>query len=165
MASSSKKLLKELPTDKAMMDTLIGLMDASDQGVALTGAAYLDHVLQVLLTAYFRVLTTEERSRMFDGSANGILGATTAKIRLAYAMSLLGPLEYRDLLLINDIRNVFAHTLHHISFANELVADDCATLRSWEGSGLQPPANTSKDKYLWSVINLYHRLPRSRALL
>jgi hypothetical protein len=154
----SKKLLKELPTDDAMRQTLLGLLTASDQVVALTGAAYLDHALQVLLTAAFRELTTEEWKRMFDGAANGILGTTSAKIRVAYAARHLQPQQYKDLLLINDIRNVFAHSLHAVDFSNKLVEADCTKLNSYQPGGVLPEPQNAKERYLWNVLDLYHVL-------
>src|SRR5262245_43039865 len=159
--ASSKKLLKELPTDDAMRGTLLGLLTASDQVVALAGAAYLDHALQVLLTASFRNLTKKDWTRMFDGAANGILGTTSAKLRVAYAARHLEPQQYKDLLLINDIRNVFAHSLHAIDFSNELVEADCAKLNSHQPGGVLPEPQNAKERYLWNVLDLYHVL-RSR---
>ncbi len=141
-----------------MQKTLIGLLAASDQAAALTGVAYLDHALEILLKASFRTLTTEEQTRMFDGRANGILGTITSKIRTAYAMRLIEPIAYRDLLLINDIRNVFAHTLHDVSFMNELVKEDCSKLRSSKPRGVQQLPRIAKEQYLWAVLNLYFDL-------
>src|SRR5262249_48972081 len=155
-SSSSKKLLKQLPTDDEMRQTLIGLLTASDQVVAITGAAYLDHALQVLLTASFRPLTRRDWTRMFDGAANGILGSTSAKIRVAYAARLIEFQQYKDLLLINDIRNVFAHSLHDVDFSNALIEADCTNLRSHEPSlGLAQQPQNSKERYLSNIFALY----------
>jgi hypothetical protein len=41
---------------------------------------------------------------------------------------LVGSEEYQALLLINAIRNTFAHSLHKVDFDHELVAKDCEQL-------------------------------------
>jgi hypothetical protein len=65
------------------------------------------------------------------------------------------------LLLINDIRNVFAHSLHAVDFSNELVEADCAKLNSHQPGGVLPEPQNAKERYLWNVLDLYHVL-RSR---
>lgn len=159
-STASKKLLKQLPTDDEMKDTLFGLLNNTDQAAAITGAAYLEHALQTLLEAHFRDLNSEDRSRMFDGSANGILGTASAKIRIAYAIRLLDAETYHDLLLINDIRNVFGHTLHEIDFTNQLVIEDCSKLNraprnAFTYMRFTPPA---KGRYLLCIYNIYVKL-------
>jgi len=81
---------------------------------------------------------------MFDGSSNGILGTFSNKIRLAHAIEVINQVTYKDLLLINDIRNVFAHTLHSVSFKNDLVKKDCVDLTIETNS---PPQDARK-RYL-----------------
>jgi DNA-binding MltR family transcriptional regulator len=103
------------------------LMD--DAGIALMGAAYLDHALELLLKSQFRPLSPDDERRLFDGAQNGILGTFSAKIRMAYAIGLLLDELYHDLLLINGIRNAFAHSLHNdVFFTNDLIIADCEKL-------------------------------------
>ncbi len=59
-SSASRKLLKELPPEQTMKDTLLGLLGNTDQAAAITGAAYLDHAIEVLLRARFRKMTQKE---------------------------------------------------------------------------------------------------------
>lgn len=159
MASASKKLLKQLPTPSEMDDTLFGLLNETDQAAALTGAAYIDHALEVILKAQFRSLTKDDNTRMFDGSANGILGTTSNKIRLAYAIRILDEPTYRDLLLINDIRNVFAHSLHKIDFKNHLIIDDCKKIQASRiPAGLRPTPKTPKEMYFFAILEIYFLL-------
>lgn len=157
-SAASKRLLKQLPSDEAMEDIILRLSENTDQALAVTGAAYLDHVLQLLLQAFFRNLNSEENTRMFDGAAGGILGSFAAKIRIAYAASLVAPQTYRDLLLLNDIRNVFAHTLHEIDFENELVAEDCAKLKTFKGGVLWLLQETPKTRYAINILVIYKGL-------
>jgi len=124
--AASKKLLKELPTEQEMRDILADLKSQGDAATALLSAAYLEHTLEAIFKALFRNLNSEDSDRMFDGSAGGILGTFAAKIRVAYAIRMIGEKQYNDLLLINDIRNVFGHSLHKVTFDHELVALDCS---------------------------------------
>jgi hypothetical protein len=48
--------------------------------------------------------------------------------RLAYALRLLDQNPYRALTLINDIRIVFAHSLHNVDFHTQEVVQDCQQL-------------------------------------
>jgi hypothetical protein len=128
-SAASRRLLKELPTDDEMSVIITDLRSHGDAPTALLGAAYLENALKEILKGKFVTLNKEDENRMFDGAANGVLGTFSAKIRLAYAINILGPIAYHDLMLINDIRNVFAHSLHKVSFSNEHVASDCRKLQ------------------------------------
>jgi DNA-binding MltR family transcriptional regulator len=96
----------------------------------MMSVAYLDHALELLLKSNFESrLSAAEGKRMFGGSQSAILGTFSAKIRTAYAFGLLFQEVYRDLLIINDIRNAFAHSLHqNIHFSNRYIAEDCDKL-------------------------------------
>jgi DNA-binding MltR family transcriptional regulator len=129
-SDARKKLLDELPSAEAMVETIASLRLMEDAAAILMGAAYLDHALELLLKAEFRQMTPDEERRMFDGSQNGILGTFTAKIRMVYALGWLVAEAYHDLLLINDMRNTVAHSLHkHVDFTNEYIMNDCSKLQ------------------------------------
>jgi hypothetical protein len=131
VAAASRRLLKELPTQEEMWRIIADLRLQSAYALAVLGVAHLEHGLERVLKARLIQLSKEDERRMFDGAGNGILGTFSAKIRIAYALSLLGPIAYHDLLLINDIRNVFAHSLHTIDFTHSLISQDCRKLQSY----------------------------------
>jgi hypothetical protein len=96
---------------------------------------------------------------MFDGSANGILGTTSNKIRVAYATKLIEPDLYADLMLINEIRNVFAHSLHKPDFSHTFVQADCSRLKlGSEASGVRPAPTNAKERFLYSAFESYFKL-------
>src|SRR5262249_27342222 len=139
----SKKLLRQLPSEAAMNRKMDSLSRYSHQSIALMGASYLEHALEIYLRGVFQPMDQDDERIMFDAAGNGILGTFGAKIRIAYALGLVHRNPYRALLLINDIRNVFAHSLHRITFRNKLVAEDCRKLASLSDPflmaiGLQP---------------------------
>jgi hypothetical protein len=153
---ASKKLLKELPTEQEMRDILTNLRSHGAAATALLSAAYLEHTLEAIFRAFFRNLNSEDDTRMFDGAAGGILGTFAAKIRVAYAMRTIDKNMYDDLLLINDIRNVFGHSLHRVTFDHELVAVDCGKfsgLADFRRMGLQLPK--AIDQFSHATLTIY----------
>lgn len=79
-------------------------------------------------------------------------------------MEMIEPNAYHDLLLINDIRNVFAHTLHPCDFKNALVVDDCSKLKtdaySKYGLLVGVDGETAKGKFIFSVLLIYEELSK-----
>lgn len=78
----------------------------TERGAALAVVAGLDAELQMLLKS---VMVDEEaiRSQMF--SEQGTLGQFGAKVRIGYLFNLLSKTAYQELIVINRIRNAFAH--------------------------------------------------------
>jgi hypothetical protein len=128
VASASKKLLKELPSPERMDQIISGLKSHGPQATAILGAAYLEHAIELLIRSHFKQLSKEDDRRMYNGAAGGILGSFSAKIRLAYAANMIHERPYNALLLINNVRNVFAHSLHNVGFDQELIQEDCRKL-------------------------------------
>ena len=160
--AKSRQLLKQLPSEGGMASIVFDLKNRGDQAAVIMGAAYLEHGLELLLRFVFRQeLTKEESTRIFDGAQGGILGTFSAKIRVAYAIKLLHRNHYKILMLINDIRNVFAHSLHPIDFSNPLVIEDCQKLASLsdplaQALALEPFSTESAiDIYCKMVFALY----------
>jgi hypothetical protein len=127
---ASRKLLDSLPSNEEAEDIIWNLEKRNHHALAMLGASYLDSALERLLMAHFVPLSPDDQRRMFDGAANGILGSLSNKIRISYAVNLLQDDEYSDLIIINDIRNIFAHSLHDITFENTNIKDDCNNLSS-----------------------------------
>ncbi len=129
MTTSSKTLLKNFPTSEEMTAIIYDLKGKDARTVTIMGASYLEYGLEQLLRTHFRDLNKDDSKNIFDGG-NAVLATFSAKIRIAYAMSLIEGAVYRDLLLIKDIRNVFAHSLHNIDFTHKLIETDCQKLTS-----------------------------------
>ncbi|PNE13040.1 MAG: hypothetical protein CR217_00805 [Beijerinckiaceae bacterium] len=49
---TSKKLLKQRPSEDEKIDFLFALRNAPDHALAITAAAYLDHAIELLLIAF-----------------------------------------------------------------------------------------------------------------
>jgi hypothetical protein len=126
--SASRKLLDQLPTE--------------DEKAAII--------------ASLRLMASDEDKRMFDGARNGILGTFSNKIRVAYALGLLPPEAYADLLIINDIRNAFAHSLHrNVDFNNDHIKDDCAKLEYLRKYSMDPVPDNPILLFVETVRKVY----------
>ena len=62
---------------------------------------------------------------MFDAGQNGFLSSFSAQLRLCFALGLLDLNIYEDLLLMNDIRNTFAHSMRKVDFRSNEIVQDC----------------------------------------
>ena len=59
-------------------------------------------------------LTSDEKTNLFD--ATGPLATFGGKILIAYGAKAIDKAQERHLSIIKKIRNVFAHTLKHVTF-------------------------------------------------
>jgi hypothetical protein len=97
----------------------------SERGKVILGAARLDDLLRLLISRTIVNGNDTESDDIFDGS-NALLQSFGAKISIAYRFGLVSEVEYKNLKIIKDIRNQFAHNLHDISFNHEWVSKQCA---------------------------------------
>jgi len=146
-----------------MVKTISKLKRYGHQATAVMGAAYLEHALGLHLKNVFKKLDKDDEPVMFDPT-RGILGTFGAKIRIAYALGILHFNPYRAFLLINDIRNVFAHSLYKVDFNHKDVVHDCQQLASMSdtlavSAGLAPlGTEPAIDIYTKIVQMLYFSL-------
>ena len=95
----------------------------SDRAAVLVAAALLDLNLEDLLKAF---LISEDRE------VERLLGTSLAtmgnRMRMCYCLGLVSYNELRDLRIIKEVRNYFAHNLY-VSFDDPRVKKDCAQFR------------------------------------
>lgn len=152
--TASRGLLREPPSERDMARNIIGLKRLGHHAAALMGASYLEHALELALKARFRTLNSDDDTRMWNGAAGGILGGFASKIRMSYALGIVHENPYMALLLINDIRNVFAHSLHKLNFRHKLLMDDCNRLREVSLVAADAAALTDQDTAIDIYVNL-----------
>jgi DNA-binding MltR family transcriptional regulator len=100
--------------------------DTSDfRSLVITAAAFIDAGLEGLIKSRMRRLTPDEDRAIF----NGALSSFAVKVRIAYAFGIIGPVTRRDLTLINEIRNVLAHSPHNVTLRNEELFQKVLNLR------------------------------------
>jgi len=172
---ASKVLLDTSPLQTEMLSVLADLRLESDASLAITGLAYVESAALAVLRAKFVPLSREDDARMFDGASNGVLGTASAKFRMLHALGVLSDRAYQDLMLLNHVRNVFAHSLHKVKFDNSLIAEDCAKLEAGRHFRVQRGAGQSieriqkefepKKAFYDAVFTLFGELLAQLALL
>jgi hypothetical protein len=93
------------------------LKNTDDRTAALITGAMIEYGLERHLKVRMRKLKSQEAKDLFEGT--GPLATFSGKIRLAYALGIIGPKARHDLAAINEIRNVFAHARHNLTFKSK----------------------------------------------
>jgi hypothetical protein len=88
----------------------------SDDLCVVFSSAYLDKQLGAILKY---VLITDEHNSVGSLLAGGQLASFVARINMAYCLGLISPWCYRTLKKIAEIRNMFAHSIGHVSFDDQ----------------------------------------------
>jgi DNA-binding MltR family transcriptional regulator len=98
----------------------------SDRAVVILGTSYLKNHLGRLIKCF--LIQDQDAVEQLIGPEAPIetLGA---RIRMAYAMGLISPNEYHDLILILDIRNAFLDGLDSTKLSDEGIYRKCISLR------------------------------------
>ncbi|MEQ8693948.1 MAG: MltR family transcriptional regulator [Gammaproteobacteria bacterium] len=105
-----------------------GLSEESDRGCALFATAYLEKALSDLLFVSVVYGDTKKMERdLFE--FNSPLGTFSSRIKMAYYLGKISKVTRRELDLLRNIRNRFAHHPTTVSFDDEAVANQCRELR------------------------------------
>jgi DNA-binding MltR family transcriptional regulator len=100
----------------------------SDRAAVILQASLVEGILEAILTTKMRPdLPKDLKDRLFDGS--GPLSSFAAKINVAYALELFGPVFLHDLNLIRELRNGFAHAQYPMTLSTLEIAEVCKHLR------------------------------------
>jgi hypothetical protein len=169
MASSAKKRLRNLvdqiPDDIVTINLLEGL--ASDQNpwvdhvIALAAATYVEKALEIGLKFRFIPLNKEQTSALFDYEKHGPLAEFSSRIKLAFALDVIGPITRDDLDHIRLIRNSFAHSMNPISFEMEEISEICSQLSTHKSTGLLSRfafGESARAQYVNTTVTIATRL-------
>ncbi|ULM98798.1 transcriptional regulator [Peribacillus frigoritolerans] len=88
----------------------------SDRGIALICGSIIDEILKELLKEFF-IENSKIDKELFG--VNQTLGTFDAKYKIAYYLGLINEIEMKNIVLLQRIRNKFAHQIIGISFENE----------------------------------------------
>ena len=100
---------------------------------ALVIAGVVEDELEKLLLSEMRPLSNTFAERLFEGY--GPLSTFSGKIDISFAFDLIEEAVYRDIRVIKDIRNRFAHTKHFVFFTTPDIAKLCRKLSNWREGG------------------------------
>ena len=137
----------------------------SDRAAAITAAAYFDRILRLALLARLVPLDEKKITQLFD-DREGVFTTTYSMALVGYAVGLYGPKTLKDLDLIRQIRNCFAHFPAVSTFNHDEVRWRCKKLhtaknvKSTKGPR-DPNPGTPRANYLDSLLEIGARLLRS----
>lgn len=160
MPSNSLRKLTRKPVGLKAAVSAMGTAhrEADDRSAAITAAALTEVAVEKAIKLRLRPLTKTEQRALFDGTAP--LATFSAKIRMGYALGIYGRETRHDLESINAIRNVFAHSVHEVSFKSRaVIAKVYGMHKVIEGTGgKRPRPLTTRDDYLGVTRVLWFEL-------
>ena len=112
------------PEVEAIMESLRG---ENDIGVAIVASALMEAALERLLTTKFKTKSKDLLGRVFQNE--GPLSNFHGKILVAQAFGVITSPLAEEMHRIRAIRNAFAHAKVAISFSNEIVQREVASLK------------------------------------
>jgi DNA-binding MltR family transcriptional regulator len=123
-----KRLISRAPSSEELRDKRAKLFsEKNDWTLAMTAASLLESTLEIAIEKNFRPLNASERRDLFDGTSP--LTTFSAKIKMTYALDIIGRMTRDDMDCIRDIRNAFAHTRVDLSFDQEYVVRVCNKIK------------------------------------
>jgi DNA-binding MltR family transcriptional regulator len=99
----------------------------NDRAGALVLNAILEHALEKAIASHF-VLKYEEAKRLFVGKEEVALANLSTKITLGYYLGIFPEWIRKDLTILKNIRNSFAHSTAPINFEHPAIQEQCAEL-------------------------------------
>lgn len=132
--------------------------EKNDRGAAMLICSFLDQCLKV---AILRALPNEAAAlKLFED--RGVLYDFSAKISMAQALGLYGDVTRRNLDVLRNVRNIFAHSIVALNFQTPEVAQACdlLTLPERETPLLKRTLRfeTAREKYVATGFALSQRL-------
>lgn len=94
-------------------------------------AGKIEDNLEKLLLVAGREIPNKLAKRIFTGM--GPLSSFAGKIEVAYLFELIDESAYKDLMIVKDVRNAFAHTTQYVYFSQEPITAKCRNLSSYIG--------------------------------
>ncbi len=107
MLDDFDKWRKQHPEYGTSLELLRSIADESPRGMVLVVAAELE---RILLLAIKGLLRSGKGLENLDKDKQGPISTLSAKINLSHALGIIDDVELRDLHLIRQIRNDFAHS-------------------------------------------------------
>lgn len=98
--------------------------EKNDRGAAMLVCGFLDQCLKI---AIVRTLPNNAAAmRLFED--RGVLFDFSAKIAMAHALGLYGDQTRRNMDILRSVRNLFAHSIHALSFQTPEIEEACNIL-------------------------------------
>jgi DNA-binding MltR family transcriptional regulator len=125
----------------------------SDRGAAILAVAYLEHRLDLALAARFvtDAHTKDSFRKVFKHT--GPAGAFGIKAEVAFLLGLCPYETKKDMLLLSEIRNDFAHISTPVDFGSMEMRGKCAGLHKPGGmpAGSLPDGPAARDRFMAAI--------------
>jgi DNA-binding MltR family transcriptional regulator len=139
-AKRLRKLADQIPEDRVVWDALQVLLEDhspwADHAIALLGSSYVEKALELSIKSRFLHLNKSEQEALFSFEKHGPLSDLSSRIKMAYALDIIGPRTRDDLEHMRTVRNAFAHALTPVGFEITEVSDICEILFTHNDMGL-----------------------------
>ena len=122
--SSQEDTLKEYPNLKDFLPFLDSHNQESPRGSVLIACSFLDEQLKDIIHSF--LLKGSDADKILTGF-NAPLGTFSARIKMAFSLSLITEKEKIDCEILRKIRNEFAHN-HKTTFNDQRIIDLCKGL-------------------------------------
>jgi DNA-binding MltR family transcriptional regulator len=157
----AKSKSEAITLEQLAADRQTFLNNESDLGCVVIGAAFVDDLLVSLLKTKF-IPNSDVVNKVLDGS----LGNFSARADIAYCLGLIPKHEYQDIILIGEIRNLFAHSRLELNFNDKEIQEKCQRLKT-QSKTLVLPDNqvyklTNKDQFVVTIAGLSNKYLNSR---
>lgn len=130
----------------------------TDRGAAIVGAAFLDVLLEQLISNFLIDDKEKVNELLNPDYIYAPLSSFSAKRKASYCLGLISLEEHADLKTINDVRNLFAHNLHGLSFNENEIVKLCDTLHVPNKLSLLDISQTARFRFITTVSILSQQL-------
>lgn len=127
---------------------------ASDRTVAIVGGALMEHAVRIQIESKLIKLEAKDKKALFSFEEKGPLADLGSRILMGYALGCYGSVTRGDLILINRIRNGFAHAAETVHFGLPGVIALCDKLQTPEFRNVK---RTAKNAFISTVQGLVVR--------
>jgi hypothetical protein len=146
-----KKLLKENPSADEVKTMMSEIETDGPRGATLLAASIIDDILRGALRYRFIPLSNDEQEELFEGTSP--LATFSARIRVLYALGVIGKQTRHDLNKLRELRNAMAHAKRSINFDTPEIA---TIIKSFHSAKDVPGYKTksNRDLFVGCVMHL-----------
>jgi DNA-binding MltR family transcriptional regulator len=112
--------------DSLIGETLKEIETGPDRVAGIVAGSLLEDQLLRVLKDHM-IQDDKVLGEMFQGV--GPLATHSSRVKLAYLLQIIDEVVMKDLIIIKDIRNLFAHSLEPLSFGTQKIQDKCKNLK------------------------------------
>lgn len=125
----------------------------NDRAIVIVGMAFIEDLLLYCLESFFPEYGNKKSTvyRMINHS--GVLGSFSAKVDMLYCLGFIDKMVKTDLILLGEIRNLFAHKIS-ITFEDENIIKKCLAFEWHEELMMMPaPENATPTEIFKVEVN------------